>query len=228
MRMDREGWGWIFVFAMVGAIFAATLVVIALVASLLVPVELPIGVFAVLTGVVLESVVFLSPANGLFPDSENGGIAVGVLAGAVWTTGVFALSTVLGPGPFFVAAVLVALAIACFVLATVGGWVGVKSDAANRAAGEAKLLRSWASGLAVDPELAERLRAEGWRADGPIDESRATYLRVWEALKRERRAEGRPVWPNPRQSDPVEQRGTTKAVPDDPGAGAPPPDARDS
>ena len=228
--MDREAWGWVAVFALIGAIIVGTLALIAFVASFLVPVELPIALFAVLTGMVIEYVVFITPANGLFtpanelfPGSDNGGVAVGVLTGAAWIAFVFALSTVLGPGPLFVGAVLVALAIACFVLVTIGG----RAEVRNEAVREAELMRNWASGLADDPELAERLRAAGWQADGPFDETRHTYLRVSARLERERRGRGRPVGPRSEQGDLVKTAVVIEAVPGEPGVGSAPRDPQD-
>jgi hypothetical protein len=91
------------------------------------------------------------------------------------------------------------IGVALLVLGLVAGIIAATASlrrSAGEAARRAKWLRDRDAATASDPEFAEQLRTEGWRADGPYDEMRAAYFRAWERVKEARRASGRPNWPS--------------------------------
>lgn len=98
------------------------------------------------------------------------------------------------------------IAIALLVLGVVAGALAVIASV-RRSAGESARRADWLrdrdAATASDPEFAEQLRMEGWRADGPYDEMRAVYIRAWESLREARRASGRPIWPS--RAEPLER-----------------------
>lgn len=160
----NEGWAIVLLILAMAGIVLTVLVLIAVGVSFLVPVDLSIAVLAVLTACVVEYMLLYVGRLGRLGLSDSGFWGVQLIVGTASITGVFVAGAVLGPGPVLVGAILAALGMTRWVLATLG----------SRPTRQEKAHEEWRARPEFGP-LTRRAEPE----PGTPEEAMTRYLVAW-------------------------------------------------